>query len=467
MSQTDIEKEVTQMIGWIYESYNDAKPHIKKGFDRDVRHPELTNQLLEILHRPDKAVVNLAVTGSKGKGTHAILVAAILQQIGLCVGLFTSPHLVDFRERFRIDGQMISNQEFLEVTQRVRKETEGITLPPDQYFGPVGLLAIAASLWFQSKQTDVNVYELGRGALHDDVNRIQHQGVIMTPVFNEHSAQLGPTLHDIYLEKLGAITDETDFVVSAQQSDPLMDELLQGATVEKRLVRYPENITFQEEHSGQAIIVNVSVPGSGLDKCVVRVFIPSVLQIYVKNLAVCVHAAHEAWKLIRGKEEAFPDEIHLEGLQLPGRMQIVDADMLTLVDGCIHRENATLVRQWINLQSSQLPGKGEKYGAILGLPADKDGRGVIDELKAQLEYVIFTHATNPHLNFSENWENYAKQYMRAVYTVPGLEEAIKLSNRLKIECGTRGTLILGTQSFVGDVLRHFSVASENIWEEVK
>ncbi|MCL6637826.1 MAG: hypothetical protein K6T26_07740, partial [Alicyclobacillus sp.] len=205
-------------IAWVYQSYNRAKPFLQPGYDRDIRHPEWTRQILDRLGAPDKAVVNVAVTGSKGKGTHAILIASMLQQAGLRTGLFTGPHLVDFMERFRINGHLMPESAFIQYIQLVRSVADTLTLPRDQYLGPVGLLAVVAALWFQEQRTDVNVFELGRGALHDDVNQLVHQGAVLTPVFLEHVHELGPTLADIAREKAGVIQPEVQWVVSHDQS---------------------------------------------------------------------------------------------------------------------------------------------------------------------------------------------------------------------------------------------------------
>ncbi|MCL6627173.1 MAG: bifunctional folylpolyglutamate synthase/dihydrofolate synthase, partial [Alicyclobacillus shizuokensis] len=183
-----------EAISLIYEWLNRARPLLPDGPDRVVRHPEWTGRLLAELGNPDAAAFNVAVTGSKGKGSNAILLAAILQCLGLRVGLFTSPHLIDFMERIRLGGQVMPEAVFVHWMTQVYDEARRLPVPPSQYIGPVGLLACVAALWFADEQTDVNVFELGRGALHDDVNQVRHEGALLTPVFLEHARELGPTL---------------------------------------------------------------------------------------------------------------------------------------------------------------------------------------------------------------------------------------------------------------------------------
>ncbi len=124
---------VRRTIGYAYQSYQRVKSFINGKLDRNVRHPEWTNRLLEQFGRPDAKTFNVMVAGSKGKGSHATLTAAMLQRAGIRTGLFTGPHHVDFMERFRINGRVIPEDTFCDYMEQVFEASESLPLPPGQY----------------------------------------------------------------------------------------------------------------------------------------------------------------------------------------------------------------------------------------------------------------------------------------------------------------------------------------------
>ena len=145
--------------------------------------------------------------GSKGKGSTSVMIARLLQAAGHRTGLFTGPHLVDFCERIRLNGQKIPEQDLIRLVQVIKPHVEELsrTMPPDHYLGPVGTVLAVALLWFREQGTDVHVLECGRGALADDVNVIENRWSVLTPVMLEHPNNLGPTLLDIAANKSGEI----------------------------------------------------------------------------------------------------------------------------------------------------------------------------------------------------------------------------------------------------------------------
>lgn len=450
--ETEFGARVKRAIEWIYQSYNRAKPHVKQGYDREVRHPEQTRQLLDCLGAPDRAAYNIAVTGSKGKGTHAILLAALLQQAGWRVGLFTSPHLVDYLERIRVDGQIISEQAFLDAIAAVQSCVDLEDLPLDRYHGPVGLVAATAATWFRTARTDLNVYELGRGARHDDVNQIVHQGAIITPVFLEHAAQLGPTLKDVCWEKAGIVTVDTGWVVSSRQG-PLMTEAITVACCNRPAeylgATFDAHVVADGDH--RVVIVNTN-------RGETRVAITATASIFADNIAVAVRAAERAWQDL-APFTAFPNRFDLRQLRLPGRMEVLRRDPLTILDGTIHRANAIRVRavldQW---RQDHVNGC---VGAVFGLPADKDGEGVIDALADALDVAVFTQSRNPHLRFTAHFADYARSLGLHVIEATDIATAIELGTS---HVGSSGILLLlGTQSFIGDVLQDAGIDSTSLW----
>ncbi|MFD1674248.1 bifunctional folylpolyglutamate synthase/dihydrofolate synthase [Alicyclobacillus fodiniaquatilis] len=454
-----IEQLVTQAIHSVYASYGRVSKQIERGYDRDVRHPEWTRWLLNQLGNPDANQFNVAVTGSKGKGSHAILMAAILQRLGLRVGLFTSPHLVDFLERLRVDGQMIAGEQFVSYAKLVEDEVNRAPLPNGQYFGPVGLLAVMASLYFRDMQTDVNVFELGRGARHDDVNQIRHRGALLTPVFPEHLDKLGPTWLDVADEKFGVITPDVKWLISYTQASFVEERLLAlgaaGADVAQGLsiasLGRDFDVSVAEESDGGGKVATVTTTWRGK---ILRAKIPDSLFPFVGNVAVALVGAAHVMRDLTGTVQDV--DVELTGLRLAGRLQVIQDKPTCLLDGTIHKENAKFIAKWLQARE-----KTGKIGAILSLPDGKDAPGVLEELGSYCDWLLFTHCTNKHMRYTRDFQQLGLQYVNQVDVEPDVHKAIAMA--LDKSRAEDVLIFAGTQSYVGDVLRAFETPTESIW----
>ncbi len=449
------EQSVTEAIHRVYSSYNRAKPDIGSEPDRIVRHPEWTRRILDVLGEPDRVQSNVAVTGSKGKGSHAIFLAAILQKLGLRVGLFTSPHLVNFLERFRVNGQIVPDSVFVNLADKVQDVVRGFELPRGQYVGPVGILSVIATLWFQLENTDVNIFELGRGARHDDVNQINHIGAVLTPVFLEHGKELGPTLKEVCHEKMGIITPSTQWLVSYRQS-VIFREILKANGSPPEQFFLDEDIQFR--------ILNFETTDNAIEVQVVHQKYSSEIKIdkaylcYVGNVAVAFAAAVRVCMGIRPKGR-IPEKIDLTDLYLPGRMQVLSNHPLRLLDGTVHSTSAKLVSEWLERYLAIY--QETTLGLILSIPAAKDGQGVLNVIGHYFSWICVVPAYNPHLLYTQDLFRYAKTCTPNAYEASGIREALDFVEVNKL--AEHGICFLGTQSFIGDVLTLFECNTESVW----
>lgn len=444
---------VRQAVNGIHTSYVQAKSEVTGKLDRDVRHPEWTRRLLDAFGQPDHQAYTVSVTGSKGKGSHSIILASLLQRIGYRVGLFTSPHLVDYMERFRIDGSVMPEPDFVAFSRDVVKQAASLAVPHGQYIGPVGMLAVISALWFEHQRTTVNVYECGRGALHDDVNQIRHQGAVLTPVFPEHAAQLGPTLPDIAREKAGILTTDTRWLVSHPQEpvvwSAVTERFAQTGSVALRLDQdFGMVIADRPDH----VVLSLTDSANRSP----RLLFPKRYKAFAVNAAVALRAALQTTMELQGVNP-LPATIDVRDLQLPGRLHGVRQEPYTIIDGTIHAKSAKMVVQWVHANRRA----GARVGAILGLPTDKDGAGVLATLAPVMDWCVLTRAHNPHLKFDDEWYRLAKSQGLDVTMAADIAEADLLACR-RLQA-TDLLLVLGTQSFVGDSLTYYGADSRSIW----
>ena len=166
-----------------------------------------THALMDYLGHPENGFHSIHVAGTNGKGSVSHLLASTLQEAGYKVGLYTSPHLVDFRERIRINGQMMPQQEVVTFIERHRAFLDSLEL---SFFEmTVGL----AFDYFARQKVDVAVVEVGMGGRLDSTNVLSPDLCVITNIGLDHTQFLGDTLSKIAAEKAGIIKKETPVVI--------------------------------------------------------------------------------------------------------------------------------------------------------------------------------------------------------------------------------------------------------------
>lgn len=185
-----------QAVEWLYE----ATPQFQRiGAAAYKPGLDTARRLAEIYGNPQSRFKTIHIAGTNGKGSTAHSIAAILQSEGYKVGLYTSPHLIDFRERIRIDGEMIDRDSVADFVNRWREC--GFDLSPSFF----ELTTIMAFDWFARSEIDIAVIETGLGGRLDTTNIISPILSVITNISKDHTAQLGKTLALIAAEKGGII----------------------------------------------------------------------------------------------------------------------------------------------------------------------------------------------------------------------------------------------------------------------
>lgn len=180
---------------------------------------ENTFRLDELFGHPHRSFKTIHLAGTNGKGSVSHMLASILQEAGFKTGLYTSPHLNDFRERIRVNGQMIDKDAVVRFTEKYLEKNQSVKLEPSFFEITVSM----AFDYFRSQQVDVAVIEVGLGGRLDSTNIITPEVSVITNISFDHQALLGDTLPKIAAEKAGIIkqgipvvigetTDETSFI---------------------------------------------------------------------------------------------------------------------------------------------------------------------------------------------------------------------------------------------------------------
>lgn len=190
-------------LAWLYGSQTFG---IKLGLDN-------THRLLAALGHPQRKLRFLHVAGTNGKGSTCAMLDAMLRAGGLHTGLYTSPHLVDFRERIRVDGHLIPEDATAEGLTLLREASVGWEHAPTFF----ELATVLAAWWFAREGAEIVVWETGMGGRLDATNAVSPLVSVITPIGMDHQQWLGHTLAEIAAEKAGIIKPGVP-VVSAPQA---------------------------------------------------------------------------------------------------------------------------------------------------------------------------------------------------------------------------------------------------------
>jgi dihydrofolate synthase/folylpolyglutamate synthase len=324
--------------------------------------------LLERLHNPQRSYPTVLIAGTNGKGSVAAMTAAILSSGGFKTGLFTSPDLIDFRERIRIDDRMISREEAMHCAERVRQKiTEDVS-----YFE---FLTAMAFLHFHRQLVDIAVLEIGMGGRLDATNVVNPLLSVITNISLEHREYLGNTLEKIAREKGGIIKKRGTCLTAATQR-PVIETLKtlcreRGAT----LYRLGKEIRVRSRRDG-------TFSYRGIGASYERLVCPLAGRHQLANAALALGTV----ELIGDKGFRVDERDVVEGLRKTrweGRLELL------LVDGAHNPAGAaTLRRALINDFSYR------RLWLIFGVLGDKDYRAMAKRLFPLTDKVILTRPDN-------------------------------------------------------------------------
>jgi dihydrofolate synthase/folylpolyglutamate synthase len=406
-----------------------------------------TTRLLGALHKPQDDFRSVHIAGTKGKGSTATMVAAMLHACGIKVGLYTSPHVLDIRERIAIDGRMISENAFAKAVASVSQIVEKARVSNPTYFE---VLTAAAFKHFSDNDVELAVVETGLGGRLDATNVLTPDVVGLTSMSIDHTAQLGNDIASITREK-AAIMKTGVPVISAPQ-DPKVASLLRelAAEAESPLRFSNENVDFSyrfefSRSAGRHARICMTTPTSRFE-----------------HLKVPLYGAHQAANCCLAlniidqlKNHGFPiDDVAakqgLSEVRLLGRMDMINENPRILVDGA---HNAASIDALMRAVGQHIP--YDSMIVIFGCQKDKDIPGMMNRLRVGADKVIFVssgsiRSADPH----ELSAHYNEISGKMSQVAGSLEDAITIAT----SAITSEDLICITGSFylVAEAMRKFS-----------
>lgn len=338
---------------------------------------ERINTLCQALGNPERELRFVHIAGTNGKGSVSSMLSSVLCASGYKVGLYTSPYVKVFNERMRINGENISNQELIDITERVRPIADAMTDKPTEF----ELITAIAFEYFRRNKCDIVVLEVGMGGRLDSTNIIEAPLLsIITGIALDHTAFLGDTVEKIAQEKAGIIKKGCPVLFGGQ------DEIV--ARVIKRRAD-EQTADFYAVDYSKLYSLNTSLDGSCFsfgERENVKI---SLLGAYQpRNAAIVISAVDILKKTIKITEEAL-----YEGLakaSWPARFEVLSREPLVIFDGAHNPQGIAAAVESIKLYF----GKKKVY-LLTGVLRDKDYASIAKDLATVASKAFTLTPDNP------------------------------------------------------------------------
>jgi dihydrofolate synthase/folylpolyglutamate synthase len=344
---------------------------------------EPVQALLERLDRPERDLCVLHIAGSKGKGSTALFAEAVLRAAGRRTGVFTSPHLESWTERFRIDGREVEPARLAEAVERVRPHVEAQrTQCPDIAPSFFDATTAVALLLFREAAVDCVVLEVGLGGRLDSTNAVAPAVTCITSIELEHTDRLGTTLAEIATEKAGILKPGVPAVVGALPADAQSVVEARAAALGAPLARIGREIelaTLDENLEGARVRV---ADGA----FAVEIRLPVLGAHQPANAALAVACARRLLgDAVRDGELAEAAREGLACAALPGRVEVIGRAPWIVVDAAHTAASARALAEVLRRI-------GGVVHLVLSISADKDTAAILDALLPCVGSVTLTRA---------------------------------------------------------------------------
>ena len=367
-------------------------------------------RILEALGNPHREVQAIHIGGTNGKGSTAAMMASILQKEGYRMGLYTSPHLIRFTERIKINGKEIEQEEVAELAGWTRKRVEeaGVT-PPFTFFDFTTAMAL---LYFKQKMVDLAILEVGLGGRLDSTNVIDPLLSIITNIAKDHEEYLGRSILKIAREKAGIIKKGRPLITGAAQ--PQVLRLFSKVCREKGTAYYRVGKEFRYVQNEER-----HFDYEGLHRKLWGIS----LNLGGPHQIINATTALGATEVLDDLGYPVSNDAMIEGLkevEWPGRLEMVCSSPRVVLDGAHNPAGALVLKESL--------GKEFQYRhliLLLGVMKDKDIKSILHLLAPLADHLILTR---PHYDRAASPALLKKTLGRSgkkAEVVEDLEEAIE------------------------------------------
>ncbi|MGD9158595.1 MAG: folylpolyglutamate synthase/dihydrofolate synthase family protein [Desulfobacteraceae bacterium] len=390
-----------------------------------------TSNIMKKMGNPHKGQNYIHVAGTNGKGSVSAMVESVLMRSGLKVGFYSSPHLVRFTERFRINRKEISKKKVIELTEEIK----GIINPaePPTYFEVTTAMALA---YFARENTDIAIMEVGMGGRLDATNIIKPLVSAITNISLEHQFFLGNTLVEIAGEKAGIIKKGINTISAATQ--PKVSRLFREVCEERKapFFQVGKDVRYRSSDNGFNYY--------GLNRRIRDINLTLKGEFQHRNTALAIGIL----ELLEKKGYRFEDQDIKAGVEettWTGRIQVLAERPLIVVDGA-HNPGAS--RALVEAVKKDFSYK--RLILVLGVMKDKDIGSIVREIAGMADHIVCSSPEYFRSATPEDLYKIVSTYNKNTEMIKTLPEAIKKAK--KIARSDDMILITGSLFTVGEAL---------------
>lgn len=362
---------------------------------------ERMHALLDALGNPENQLKCIHIAGTNGKGTLSTMTASILTHAGYKTGLTISPYVLDFRERFQIDGEMIPPQTLGDLAEEVLDAVDGLCAagkPSPVEFEVVTAIAL---LWFAQEKCDFVVLETGLGGRFDATNAIPAPLVAaITRIGMDHMDVLGDTLAAIAAEKAGIIKEGSAVICYPDQPPEAMGPLLTAAAQAHTTIQTPE--------LEDILPLKCRPLQNYIDYGGYRVMLSFPGKHQANHAAMAIEIALTLWREYGYDISDEAIEKGLEAAHMPARIEVIRRHPLLLLDGCHNPDGAAALASTL----SEAGYEGNLVG-VMGVLKDKDHDPMLEALSKTFDKVFTVTPDCPRAMTAEELEHAARFHLDA------------------------------------------------------
>ena len=412
---------------------------------------ESISNLLVLLNDPHQKFKSIHIAGTNGKGSTAAMIASILESAGYKTALYTSPHLQDFRERIRINGVMIPEEDVIELTELIRNRIYNHSELSLTFFEFTTAMAF---LYFAREKVDFAVVEVGMGGRLDATNVLNPVLSIITEIDIEHTEHLGEDIKSITREKGGIIKENGTVILSSHKPDVI--ETIESICKDKqaKLYRIQKDFIGEREntdiHSQQFKFIDSHLEIFNLQSSIFNLKIPLLGKYQIINASTAIKASLILPSLIpplqrggsRGGVKIDESAIRegLKNVKWQGRLEIVAENPIIILDGAHNPAAAKVLSEELRefkygkATKNSYPLAGEEKGEgavkgrrlilIIGILKDKDYKGIISFLAPLSDYIIIIKPKSPRSRAPEDLKTESLKYTDKAEVIEDISDAV-------------------------------------------
>ncbi len=416
----------------------------QQRYSDEVFNLDRMRNFMRALGNPQDSYKTIHVAGTKGKGSISAMIAEVLREAGYKTGFYSSPHMIEYTERIRVNGFSIDENEFIQVLNEIYPIIESI-------YGltTFEITTAIAFCYFKKKDVDVAVFEVGLGGRLDATNIIKPILSVISSISMDHMAILGNTLQEIAGEKAGIIKTNTPVIIAPQRGDVMGVFRAKAEEMGSRLIAVKDKVcTSQRKSDIRHQTFTIEYPCSDevqfQDKKSYEISIPLLGEHQMENAST----AFCALKTLQEIGLRINDKDIVSGLakvHWPGRFEILKENPFLIIDAAHNPES---VERLVSTIQELLSGK--RVFLIFGASEDKDIKGMLHIFQPVTNKLILTRSVHPRAANPGDMKKMIKDISYDTIVIDDIEEALSYAFK---EAHDNDVILASGSIFVASAIR--------------